>query len=69
MAFGVMTIFSRILCCLLLLFFCIVSVYISWYQSSKILDYCLLVVCCKTTIAGKGHKIELVQGEDKEVFS
>jgi len=23
----------------------------------------------KTTIAGKGHKTELVQGEDKEVFS
>ena len=67
MVFGVMIPFSRILCCLLLLFFCIVFVYISWYRSPTILDYCLLVVCCKTTITGKGHKTEHVQGGDEEV--
>jgi len=67
MVFGVMIPFSRILCCLLLLFFCIVFVYINCYRSQTILDYCLLVVCCKTTIIGKGHKTEHVQGGDEKV--
>ena len=30
-------------------------------------DYCLLVICCKTTIAGKNNKTKHVQGEDEEV--